>query len=319
MIRFAFAALTLSAAGASALELDIPVRCELGRDCYIQSFADRMPGPEAADYTCGTLSYDGHGGTDFRVPTLRDMAQGVDVLAAAPGRVRGVRDGEPDTGLAGATDGRECGNGVAIEHGDGWETQYCHLAEGSIAVRAGEFVKAGQALGQIGLSGNTEFPHLHLSVRRNGDEVDPFDARPLKADCALDDTEPLWSDAAQAMLEYQPGGIVDGGFTNGPADLEAIRAGAVQFEATDPPAIVFWTRFYGVSTGDRLTITILRPSTEILAQTEAEMPRPRAEHMIFTGRKRPTEGWEPGTYRATARLIRSEGMIETYTAEFTLP
>ena len=48
---------------------------------------------------------------------------GVDVLAAAPGRVSRLRDGVADVSVkaAGATSikGAECGNGVVIDHGDG--------------------------------------------------------------------------------------------------------------------------------------------------------------------------------------------------------
>lgn len=65
----------------------------------------------------------------------RAMEEGAVVVAAAPGRVRGVRDGVSDasvrdTGTEAVKD-RECGNGVLIEHGDGWETQYCHLQRAS--------------------------------------------------------------------------------------------------------------------------------------------------------------------------------------------
>lgn len=70
---------------------------------------------------------------------MADLRAGVPVYPAAPGTVRSVRDGEPDTGYSEETrasiDGKECGNGVVVSHGDGWETQYCHLKNGSVAVR----------------------------------------------------------------------------------------------------------------------------------------------------------------------------------------
>jgi murein DD-endopeptidase MepM/ murein hydrolase activator NlpD len=37
---------------------------------------------------------------------------------------------------------REYGNGVVIRHIDGFETQYCHLAKGSITVKSGDLVTA---------------------------------------------------------------------------------------------------------------------------------------------------------------------------------
>ena len=45
----------------------------------------------------------------------------------------------------------------------------------SIVVKKGQRVAMGAILGQVGLSGKTQFPHVHLSVRHNGTVVDPFD------------------------------------------------------------------------------------------------------------------------------------------------
>lgn len=139
MIRIA-AALTLIAGSASALELSLPVDCEMGKRCYIQSHVDRDPGPGFADFTCGSLSYDGHKGVDFRVATFEEMEKGVDIIAAAPGKVRATRDGVDDRGAKFFPKGKDCGNAVVITHDDGWETQYCHLAKGSVAVISGDVV-----------------------------------------------------------------------------------------------------------------------------------------------------------------------------------
>ncbi len=58
---------------------------------------------------------------------------------------------------------RECGNGVVIAHAGGWETQYCHMAQGGLAVKPDQPVTTGQTLA-VGLSGLTEYPHLHFTV-----------------------------------------------------------------------------------------------------------------------------------------------------------
>jgi len=97
------------------------------------------------------------------------MKAGVPVVAAAPGAVRTARDEMADTGkegydAAGETE-RTLGNAAVLEHDGGWTTFYGHLRQGSVKVRPGNGVQQGQQLGEVGLSGNTELPHLHFEVR----------------------------------------------------------------------------------------------------------------------------------------------------------
>ena len=106
------------------------------------------------------------------------MAKGVQVLAAAAGTVLRLRDGMDDVSIrvtgADAVKDREAGNSLIIDHGNGWETQYGHLRKGSIIVKPGQTVTAGQPIALMGLSGNTEFTHTHFEVRHNGKPVDPY-------------------------------------------------------------------------------------------------------------------------------------------------
>ena len=55
---------------AQPIELGMPIACEPGRTCYIQNYTDADPSVSARDYKCGTLTYDDHNGTDFRLPSL---------------------------------------------------------------------------------------------------------------------------------------------------------------------------------------------------------------------------------------------------------
>src|SRR5215204_2553686 len=149
---------------AADLELRIPVACEIGRTCWIQNYVDHNSSGKVGDYTCGTQTYKKHSGTDFRLKNMVQQQLGVQVLAAAAGHVTRMRDGMADMsvreqGLE-SLKGYDCGNGVVIEHPDGWETQYCHMARGSIRVKRGDVVKSGDALGLVGLSGNTEYAHV---------------------------------------------------------------------------------------------------------------------------------------------------------------
>lgn len=305
MIRHA-ALLTLAlAAPAGAFDFAQPIACTLGTDCHVQNYFDRDHGAGTADVGCGNLTYDGHDGTDFALPSLAAMQAGVDVLAAAPGTVRGIRDGMPDIAIsdpaAPPLDGRDCGNGVAIDHGDGWETQYCHMKQGSIAVKPGDRVETGQRLGLVGLSGNTEFPHLHLSIRRNGEELDPFAPEATTA-CGTVPPDTLWS----APLAYDPFGFTGAGFFTAVPEWDAIKAG-LDSPATlpaDAPALVLWAAYFGPRQGDELTLAITGPQGEVIRQT---IPIDRTQAVAFraAGKRMPQGGWPAGNYDGEVAMTRN--------------
>jgi murein DD-endopeptidase MepM/ murein hydrolase activator NlpD len=110
-----------------------------------------MPG-KVRDYRCGGRSYDGHDGTDIRIRNQEIQRQGIEVLAAAPGRVIGTRNDMEDISVKtvskAAIAGKECGNGVVIDHEGGWRTQYCHMAKGSVRVKVGDQMTTGQPIGR---------------------------------------------------------------------------------------------------------------------------------------------------------------------------
>lgn len=325
------AALLVLAAPAAAEPpvLELPVDCAMGSACFVQNYFDHDAGPGFADYTCGPLGYDGHDGTDIRVLTLADMEHGVAVLAAAPGVVVGTRNDMEDIDVReigrDALGGKDAGNGVRIDHGDGWFTQYAHMKKGSILVRVGDRVEAGQPLGLIGLSGNTEFPHLHLSVQHDGVDLDPFVGLGAEAACG-GARDPLWSVTAQDALAYVAGGALSAGFAGEAADYGLARAGAYDgFVLTrDTPALVFWAEFFGVRQGDRLRLVLDLPGTTVDDVTnEITLDRDRAQQFQFAGRKRPDSGWPGGTYQGRAELVRTidgdEQVVATIEAAITLP
>ena len=80
----------------AAPELGLPIRCFLGKDCWMVNLVDVFPGTGKRDYACGARTYDGHKGVDIAIRDLKVMQKGVDVLASAPGVVRSVRDGMKD-------------------------------------------------------------------------------------------------------------------------------------------------------------------------------------------------------------------------------
>jgi len=289
---------------------ELPVNCAVGHICHVQNYFDTDPSAGAADYTCGALTYDGHTGIDIRVPNLAWMKRGVSVIAAAPGRVRGARDGVADVNIkdagAGSVRGRECGNGVVVDHGGGWETQYCHMMQGSIVVAAGAEVQTGEPLGLIGLSGLTEFPHVHFQVRYLGNAIDPLTGGAAGAAC----DEPgasLFSDAAMRDLTYRPTGLLNAGFAAAAPKGREVLAGEHQRPvlAGRSGALVFWVEVYGAMAGDRERFRITAPDGEVLFDAEKEGPdRHKASWLTFMGKRLTGDTWPPGAYSGEFVLER---------------
>jgi murein DD-endopeptidase MepM/ murein hydrolase activator NlpD len=63
------------------------------------------------------------------------------------------------------------GNTVVINHGLGLYSVYLHLSQTSVL--NGDRVKKGDILGLVGSTGRSSGPHLHLSVKLNGESVNP--------------------------------------------------------------------------------------------------------------------------------------------------
>ena len=56
----------------------------------------------------------------------------------------------------------DCGLAVFIDHAGGWRSHYCHLSQ--LRVLAGEAVAQGQRIGDVGVSGVADGPHLHINL-----------------------------------------------------------------------------------------------------------------------------------------------------------
>ena len=66
---------------------------------------------------------------------------------------------------------RGFGNMLLIKHDGGWVTAYAHNEK--LLVKRGEKVKRGQAIAQIGSTGNVSAPQLHFEIRKGSTPVDP--------------------------------------------------------------------------------------------------------------------------------------------------
>jgi murein DD-endopeptidase MepM/ murein hydrolase activator NlpD len=63
------------------------------------------------------------------------------------------------------------GNAVFIAHGEGVVSLLCHLSK--VSVKQGQAVKAGELVGEVGMTGRASGPHLHWSLSLNNARVDP--------------------------------------------------------------------------------------------------------------------------------------------------
>lgn len=310
---------------AHALQLELPVNCEIGKDCFIQNYFDHQDGITYKDYRCGYLTYDNHTGTDFRVKDEHVMARGVSVIAAASGRVVGVRDGEIDIAVSihgqNNVAGKEAGNGVLLDHGNGWQTQYSHLRRGSLLVKKGDWVESGQAIGLIGESGNADFPHVDFTVRKNGKAVDPFWPDGVWACDGKSQPSTLWSATASRSLSYIKTALLGMGFnTKLPTRFEA-QTGSWQASvlSSQSSQLVLWASVMGANDGDSWHIIVLDPNGNIFADVNGKVSGNKAVLLSGGGRTRPPDlPWPEGMYKGTFTLIRQNQSILSHESEVRL-
>lgn len=301
--------LTGPARAEAPVDLALPIDCRPGVDCWPLRYVDHDPGPGARDYACGRLTGDGHKGTDIAIRDQAAMVAGVLVRAAAAGTVDALRDGMADQSLAPggreALGGRSCGNGIRLDHGDGWTTWYCHLRRGSLMVQEGDRVERGQALALVGLSGETTFPHLHFDVRQGDRPVDPFVGTDGPRGCGPGE-RPLWDADVMAELAYRPVALIHAGIAPAPPNAEDVRRGYHDREtlAVTSRVLELWVEGYWVETGDRVQFTITGPDDATVVARTVELDRSWPRWFQFVGARRPGDAWPAGTYTGEVTLLR---------------
>lgn len=311
--------------GPPRLELSLPVSCEPGKTCFIQHYVDVDTGPASRDFACGSATYDGHDGTDFRFLSAAQVRRGVPVLAAADGIVKGLRDGMQDTfvrdtGKAGLA-GRECDNGVVLDHGSGWETQYCHMRQGSIRVAKGMTVKRGQQLGDVGYSGLADMAHLHFTVRHGGAVLDPYTGHSQDGSCNRqpDTSRALWDDGARRAFSYANGEIIAADFATripGWAELEQDHEAAGRPDAHSDQ-FVFFARLTNLRGGDRIRMKLTGPDGFFVENTSEPMDRNKAIYASAVGKRLSAPAWGRGTYQGEAQIIRDGSVVAERRAAMT--
>jgi murein DD-endopeptidase MepM/ murein hydrolase activator NlpD len=74
---------------------------------------------------------------------------------------------------------RANGNYVKIRHNNTYSTQYLHMSKRK--VKNGDYVKQGDVIGWVGMTGNTSGPHVCYRFWKNGRQVDPLKEKLPKA------------------------------------------------------------------------------------------------------------------------------------------
>lgn len=85
------------------------------------------------------------------------------------------------------------GNYVKVKHNSTYTTQYLHMR--NRAVKVGDFVKQGDVIGYVGMTGNTSGPHVCYRFWKNGKQVDPFKQK-------LPEAEPISDSLKAEYLDF---------------------------------------------------------------------------------------------------------------------
>jgi hypothetical protein len=94
---------------------------------------------------------------------------GLPIVAPAAGKVVMASDGMRDNRPGEMNPAVPWGNAVVLDHGNGEFSAFAHFKRGSVRVKSGATVTAGDTLGLCGNSGNSSEPHLHYHLQNTGE------------------------------------------------------------------------------------------------------------------------------------------------------
>lgn len=100
--------------------------------------------------------------------SLRTFHSAIDIVVKVGTSVRSVSDGRiADTGYNSVF-----GNYIIVKHDSGYQSLYAHLSK--ISVKEGSYIDKGSLIGLSGNTGQSTGPHLHFSLFKNGQALDPI-------------------------------------------------------------------------------------------------------------------------------------------------
>lgn len=164
---------TLEALLASNPELDNPGHLQIGHEVILPA------GAAAGDVVAATIGPSPALDGVFAWPVLAPISSpfgprdgrnhnGLDLAANMGDPIKAARDGE--VLLAGTVNGY--GETVILRHEDGTQTLYGHASR--LLVTAGERVRQGEVIAEVGSTGRSTGPHLHFEIIVNSKPLDPL-------------------------------------------------------------------------------------------------------------------------------------------------
>jgi hypothetical protein len=301
-----------------AIQLEFPLDCKLGENCWISNLPRHFLQEKQVDFRCGPKTYDDHKGTDFALQNYTQMLDGVKVLAPFDGVIKGIRDNVPDISIKelgkNAVKGIECGNGVVIANEE-YEAQLCHLKEASLTVKKGQNVKAGDVIGFVGLSGQTEYPHLHISLRKNSNEIDPFYGD--QVDCG---NEPLsmWKDDKKMDLHAKTGVVYNYGFAFDSTNIDQIRKDQhIKIQPDLPHSLVGYVDIFSVDKGDKLVLSISDNLNNTIIKREHEFGKYQARYFFYIGKSLRGQKMS-GKFKLNVKYYHKNGDIDKFSKDIVL-
>lgn len=125
-----------------------------------------------------------HKGTDYAAPT------GTPIKASGDGKII----------FAGRKGGY--GNAVILQHGQTYTTLYGHLSRFHKDTKTGRFVKQGQVIGYVGMTGLASGPHLHYEFQVNGVHRDPLTVKLPQAQSIGKNEMAAFNKATQGTVQW---------------------------------------------------------------------------------------------------------------------
>jgi hypothetical protein len=305
-----FAASYSFAADAVPAQLQWPLSCSAGRDCFIKAYPDVTAWTDPSkpvDYRCGGRTEPGLAGTKVM---FKDWATALDdqpIYPVAMGRVKEITDHFADGEVQ--PDEHSCGNRVVVDHG-GWESTYCHLKQGSVKVAVGQNLVLNDVLGYAGQSGAVAEPMLAFYLTQGGLPFDPFLGQTIATTkpCVKAGHTGVWT----TEVNYLDAAHISSGFGARVVNHLEVKANAglpAREISAKSPYLVAWIRVQHVMQGDEEIFTLANPAGKVVQRRVQKLPGYSPDYLSYVLFKAGKDGLNKGDWLSHYELKRSGRII----------